>query len=375
MNVVSLRFHVMLDKKSMLLFVSCWLLLAVISLPSGASAASGPQVSEAGTGSSDTFPLVEDHLAIQKAHLTYLAVKEEVGMQETIRYIASRNGSTGTLSSLMGKTDASALAISSAGSDTVLDSELENLRAITHSFRGETDLQMKAINGHPDELRAKVQSAVEGSIELQLLLDKYWQVRENTELADFDMRVIRAQETLGTLWENGHEITPAQEKLEEIVTMRTELATALRTRNNAGIELAHKKIHATSIEYARIISNLRTTASTDTRIGQTIDQGIGVMTRSGMVNANLDHSGIDITPAEELVTQGKTQILAAQNLSRDRDAEGARALLTEFRNTLKALRDTYRGILVNEDLPQATAQGVLSVAQSLDITAAQIGAL
>jgi len=40
----------MLDKKSMILFVSCWLLLAVLSLPSGASAASGPQVSGTGTG-------------------------------------------------------------------------------------------------------------------------------------------------------------------------------------------------------------------------------------------------------------------------------------------------------------------------------------
>jgi hypothetical protein len=359
----------------MFLFVSCWLLLAVIFLPSGASAASGPQEFDAGTGSSDTFPLMENPFTVRQAHLTYLAVKDEVGMQATIRYIASRNGSTGTLSTHMVRTDTSVLAIRSATSDIVLDSELENLRDITGLFRRETDLQMKAVNGNPDELRAKVLSAVEGSSELQVLLDKYWGVREKTELADFDLRVTRAQGTLGTLLENGHEITPAQEKLEEIVTMRTELATALRTRNNAGIELAHKKIHATSIEYARMISNLRTTASTDIQFEQTIDQGIGVVTRSGMVNANLDHTGIDITHAEELVKQGKTQILAAQNLSRDSDPDGAKASLSEFRTTLKSLRDTYRGILVKEDLPQATAQGVLSVAQSLDVTAAQIGAL
>jgi hypothetical protein len=375
MTVVSLRFHAMPDKKSVLLFVSCWLLLVVISLPSGASAASGPQISGTGTGSSDTFPLIEDQFAVRQAHLVYLAVKEEVGMQNTIRYIASRNGSTGILSDLMVRTGTSALAISSAGSDTVLDSELENLRGITRLFRQETDLQMKTIDGNPDELRAEVQSAVESSSRLQLLLNRYWQVRENTELADFDQHVSKAQETLGTLMENGHEITPAQEKLEEIVTMRTELATALRTRNNAGIELAHKKIHATSIEYAQIISNLRATASTDTRLGQTIDQGIGVMTRSGMVNVNLNHGRTDTTRAEKLVAQGKIQILAAQTLSRDSDVDGARASLLEFQNTLRDLRDTYRGILVNEDLPQATAQGVLSVAQSLDITAAQIGAL
>jgi hypothetical protein len=317
---------------------------------------------------------MENQFTVRQAQLAYLAVKEEVGMQETIRYLASRNGSTGTLSTLMASTEISALAIRSAGSHAVLDSELENLRGVTQSFRKETDLQMKTLNGHPDDLRTNIQSAVESSSALQLLLNNYWRVRENTELEDFDLRVDRAQETLDTLLENGHEITPAQEKLEEIITMRTELATALRTRNNAGIELAHKKIHATSIEYARIISNPESTASTDTRLGQTIDQGIGVMTRSGMVNANLDHSRIEITRAEELVIQGKIQILEAQDLLRDNDADGTRASLSEFRNTLKDLQDTYRGILVTEDLPQATAQGVLSVARSLDVTAAQIGA-
>jgi len=365
----------MSSRLSILLFLSCWLLLAVLFIPSGASAVSDPQVSAAGTGSSDTFPIMENPFVVRQAHLAYLAVKEEVGMQETIRYIASRKGSTGTLSALMVKTDISVAAISSAGSDTVLDTELENLRDITSLFRRETDLRMKATHGNPDDLRAKVQSAVDGNRELPLLLDKYWQVREKTDLADFDRRVTLAQETLGTLRENGHEITPAQEKLTEIVIMRTELATALRTRNNAGIELARKKIHTTSIEYARMICSLKSTASTDLQHEQMIDQGIGVMTRSGMVNANLNQSGIDTTRADELVSRGKTQILAAQNLSRNSDSDGTRASLAEFENTLKALRDTYRGILVNEDLPQATAQGVLSVAQSLDVTAAQVGAL
>jgi hypothetical protein len=363
----------MFDKKSLFLFVFCWLLLAVVFLPSGVSAAPGPQVSDAGTTLQETFPIMENQFPIRQALLAYLAAKEDVGMQETIRYIASHKGSVGTLSSLRVRTETSVLAISSSGSDTALDQELENLRSVARSFREETDQQMKAVNGNPDELRTNIQTAVEGSPELQLLMDKYWQVRENTELAAFDQRVRRAQETLGTLSENKYEITPAQEKLEEIVTMRTELASALRNRNNAGIELAHKKIHATSIEYAQIIRNTRTTASTDTRVGQTIEQGIGVMTRSGMVNANLNHSGIDTTRADERVALGKIQILAAQNHAQNGDITGARASLLEFRDTVEALRDTYRGILVDEDLPQATAQGVLSVAQSLDVTASQIG--
>jgi hypothetical protein len=73
--------------------------------------------------------------------------------------------------------------------------------------------------------------------------------------------------------------------------------------------------------------------------------------------------------------QGKIQILGAKTLTHNGDTDGAKASLQEFRTTLKTLRDTYRGILADEDLPHATAQGVLSVAQSLDVTAAQIGAL
>jgi hypothetical protein len=362
------------DKKSVLLFVSCWLLLAVISLPSGASAAP-LKIADAGTVPSDTFPIMENPLAVRQALLVYLAVKEEVGMQATIRYMAARSESTGSLSALMVKTDSSVHTLGSAGSDANLDAELENLRGITRQFREETDRQMTMAGGNPNELRAEIASAVESSPELPLLMDKYWTVRENTDLTDFDQRVSRGQGTLARLRENGHEIAPAQEKLTEIITMRTELATALRTRNNAGIELAHKKIHATSIEYARLISSVKTSETSEIRIAQTIDQSIGVMTRSGMVNVNLNHSGIDTSRAEELVMQGKIQILAAQNQSRGNDADGAKSSLREFQNTSRTLRDTYRTILVREDLPQATAQGVLSVAQSLDVTAAQIGAL
>ena len=99
--------------------------------------------------------------------------------------MALRNGSTDPLSPLKVRTDTSALALSSAGSDIVLDLELENLRSITSLFHGETYLQMRAVSGNPDILRTEVKSAVEGSSELQLLLDKYWQVRENAELSDF----------------------------------------------------------------------------------------------------------------------------------------------------------------------------------------------
>lgn len=362
----------MLDKRSLFLFVSCWLLLAAVTLPSGASAALVPQGSvDGGCGTPETFPILQDQAAVQQADLAYLAAKEATGMQATIRYIAARNGSTAVLTGIADRTRETAGLTGMAGSS---GAHLEDLRELTRQFRDETNRQMIAVNGSPETLRAEVQAAVDGSDALKQLLDTYWTERESAELSDFDERVTRNQNTLNTLAENGHETGTAQEKLSEIITMRTELATALRARNNAGIELAHQKIHTTSVEYARILSNLKSAASADTRLGQTIDQGISVMTRSGMVNSNLEQTGIDTSHARELVVRGKTQILEAKSLCRTSGGDNCRASLARFRDTLKSLRDTYHGILVNQDLPEGTAQGVLSVAQSLDVTAAQVSA-
>jgi hypothetical protein len=363
------------DTRSLFLFVSCWLLLAVLTLPSGASAAGVPQTPAAVSEPADTFPIIDNPFAVRQAHLVYLAAKEETGMEATISYLSARGGSTGTLSTLRERAGTSIHQLGTAGSDAALDAELENLRGTTRLFREETDRQMKITGGDPQVLRSGIASAVAGNSELTLLMDRYWKIRKSTGLADFDLRMNRARGTLTTLSENGHEITPAQNKLEEIVALRAELAGALQSRNDAGIELAHKKIHAASVEYARMISSTKTRASSDTRVAQTIDECSGVMTRSGMVNARLSQSGVETDRADELVTQGTIRILAAKNQSRASDPEGAKASLRNLKGTLLSLRDTYRTILAREDLPVETAQDVLSAAQSLGTTAARIGEL
>ncbi|MEI8330372.1 MAG: hypothetical protein WCF90_01745 [Methanomicrobiales archaeon] len=66
-------------------------------------------------------------------------------------------------------------------------------------------------------------------------------IRETTVLADFDECVDHAVAMLTMAWGNGFEITIAQEKLTEIITLRNELATTINTRNNTGIEQTDKK--------------------------------------------------------------------------------------------------------------------------------------
>ncbi|MDP3563924.1 MAG: hypothetical protein Q8R70_05485, partial [Methanoregula sp.] len=120
---------------------------------------------------------------------------------------------------------------------------------------------------------------------------------------------------------------------------------------------------------------LRMNVSMDTNLRQEIEQGRAMMTRAGMVNADLQMRGLTNVSAGTYVAAGITQLAVASSQLDKGNTEGAKATLQQFRATVKSLRDSYRLVLVKEDLPQATAQGVLSVAQSLDITAARMLAL
>jgi hypothetical protein len=55
------------------------------------------------------------------------------------------------------------------------------------------------------------------------------------------------------------------------------------------------------------------------------------------------------------------------------DRAGTFSGLSRFRDTVVLLRDAYRVVLVREDMPGETAQRVLSVAQSLAVTAVRAG--
>jgi len=363
----------MFPKKSVILFAAGWMLLVLIALPAHASAiVSQPNPS---TVIIETFPIFENQLTVRQAHVAWLAAKEEVGMQATIAYVASINGSATTLSTIHENFRKSQTNVGMADSHEALDAILQDFRGITQSFRDETAVQMKASNGIPGELRASMQSALAASTSMRSLDDQYWDTRKKTDLADFDLRVERAGEMLTAFRSNGYEITAAQEKLKEITTMRNELATSIRTRDNQCIEQTHKKIHASSIGFAQTVRELRMNVSPDYNIRQKIEQGRAMMTRAGMVNADLQTRGLINGSAGTYVATGTTQLAVAATQLDNGNTEGAKATLLQFRTTVQSLRDSYRAVLVKEDLPQTTAQGVLSVAQSLDITAARMLAL
>jgi hypothetical protein len=115
------------------------------------------------------------------------------------------------------------------------------------------------------------------------------------------------------------------------------------------------------------------TAQIPERPDDILFQSNGVMTRVRMVNTSLRHLGIDCQVLDDLTRAGTTQLATAQAMQLAGNRSGTRSAFTQFRITTITLRNAYREILVREDLPGDTARGVLSVAQSLDVTAIRAG--
>jgi hypothetical protein len=98
-----------------------------------------------------------------------------------------------------------------------------------------------------------------------------------------------------------------------------------------------------------------------------------VMTRVLMVNSTLHSLRINCAELDALASAGSCQLAVVDTMNRAGDRAGIGTSLSEFRQTVTRLRDAYRVILIREDLPGETAHGVLSVAQSLDVTAVKAG--
>jgi hypothetical protein len=114
---------------------------------------------------------------------------------------------------------------------------------------------------------------------------------------------------------------------------------------------------------------MKTTRSDEKWQGGMISRSEGVLTRVRMVNAMLRHQGIDCSELDELTGSGSVQLAFVLEMERSGNCAASGPAIRQFRSTVERLRDTYREILVREDLPGDTAQGVLSVTRSLAATA------
>ncbi|MCK9580950.1 MAG: hypothetical protein M0Q92_10965 [Methanoregula sp.] len=155
--------------------------------------------------------------------------------------------------------------------------------------------------------------------------------------------------------------------------MPANLATALRNRYGTDVPQASPTIYGRSPSINRVIPLIIKSPPDNTQLVEILSRSDGVMTRVRMVNATLRHLGIRCSELDTLAGAGTIQLAAVQEMVRAGNRQGTQTALSRFRMTVTTLCDTYREILIREDLPGEAAQGVLSVAKSLDITAVRAG--
>jgi hypothetical protein len=359
-------------KSSFLLFAVGWVLLAAATLPAQASGILSPASVTPLTVEIGTFPLFDTGVPASQGHLVWLAAREDAGMQVTIGYVASVNGSTAFLTSIHGDFVTCRKSISLAKTPADIRNSLEDLRRITESFREETDARLRETGGNPEKLRKLVQESADNPDVIQAE-DRYWETRMHLGLSDFDYWVQRAGSSVTQLQEGGYETASSKEKLTEITTMRSTLETAFRARNDTDIDQARTTIHSATLAYAQGIRATKKIVTEYETGGNLLDQSEGVLTRSGMMNANLTSLRINCTNTRDQVEAGHAQITATLAQIHAGDVRGARTTLAQLNQTVLSLRNDYRAILIREDLPDTTAQDVLSVAQSLDVLSARLG--
>jgi hypothetical protein len=154
--------------------------------------------------------------------------------------------------------------------------------------------------------------------------------------------------------------------------MHPDIATITGNRSIPGIPQARTTIHPGPMTRVSMISPTMAHVPHHDKFGEFLSKSNGVMTRVRMVNTTLRHLGIDCSLLDSLAGTGTVQLTTVQAMVQAGNRSGTRSALSQFRESVISLRDAYRGILVREDLPGETAQGVLSVAQSLDVTAVQV---
>lgn len=336
------------------------LVLAMLAVPFAAAA-------------ENSYPVMDNNVDSQKAHLTWKAAVRETEMTASVGYVATLNGtSTATLDSLVSQYTGQEAQIAGLSTHIGLNNLLRDMNQVNVQFRHELRAQMKNGKGRAAELKAQVDAAVQSNADLASLENTYWSMRTTNELENFDTRVERAASSLTVLKAKGYDTTAAQAKLDEIKAQRPLLESALNSHDRTQIQAVQQQILTLSQQLAQIVKDLQVQVPQEKKIQFHISEGNRAVARADMVNADLKSLGIDTTSAEQYTAAAKTDLAAAQSSLDAKDLTGAQASLDTAKADLKSLAQAYRDIAKRFQDDAATAATLSSTAQALDSTTASM---
>ncbi len=309
----------------------------------------------------EEFYILDKQVEIRIAHLTWTHKIQEIRLQAAVSYIHKISNGQGIalLSEYLTNYIDTSTEIGSLTTHAALNAVIRQLQHITNDFRRELRSQMTMYNGRVWALREHMQTAVsENATLLTMREDAYWATRQQNEVDIFDRRVHNAQQILDILANRGYNTTAAQEKLDEIVALRSALVDALNKRDNSEIHAVNLQILARSQELRDLVHELQIVVPEKKRIEFWLRVGERVVNRTETIIAELASLGFNVTELRTLHGVVVEDLAYAQQLYNEGDFSGALNALHEVRDDLKALRDAYRD-LITGGLPSEAVEAMI----------------
>ena len=134
--------------------------------------------------------------------------------------------------------------------------------------------------------------------------------------------------------------------------MRSTLETAFRERNDTNIDQVRKAVHDATADYAQAVRGAQKIIPEREMEGNLLDQGEGVLTRSGTMNANLTSLGVDCSKARVLAGTGHDQIAATLAQVHAGDVPGARVSLAQLNAAIRSSGTIIAGFSSGKTCPR-----------------------
>jgi len=248
-----------------------------------------------------------------------------------------------------------------------LNNYVRSLRDVTTSFREETRERMSQYDGRPVVLLIRIAERIDDDSErLERLRDEYWESRNRNTLANFDIRVERAQHVLDLLEERGYDVSEAQAKLDEIAALRDELEAALGDKDNAEILRVSLETLELSRQLADHVRDLQVQVPGNSVLQHWVNVGERVLDRTDTIIDELGRLGLDTGELEEVRGEAEGYLALAVKKLEEQDYEAAAEALRDLKDSLLELRDAYLDLVFPEGLPDELEDAMETLGERLE---------
>jgi hypothetical protein len=315
------------------------------------------------------YPVLDNQVETRRRHLTWLLTLQEISMEAVHDYIdeISDGAGAGRLETILDEYREAVADVDSYDTHVGLNNYIRGFRDITTSFRTETRERLRQYDGSAVVLLIRIAERIDDdSDRLSRLKDEYWESRNRNTLANFDIRVERAQHVLDLLVERDYDVSEAQAKLDEIAALRDDLEAALGDQDNAEILSVSLEALELSRQLVDHVRDLQVQVPAKRILQHWVNVGERILDRTGTIIAELGRLGLDTGELEEIHGEAEGHLALAVEKLEEEDYEAAADALHDLKDSLVELRDAYLDLVFPEGFPGELEDALDTLGEKLE---------